>query len=92
MIIASVSENKEIEKRIAITLETAKKYITLGFEVILSKNYGSHLGISDKQYAELGVKIEEGDYIWYDRHAGNNLEIDNTIFKVIEERDVIIVL
>ena len=36
--------------------------------------------------------IEEGDYIWYDRHAGNNLEIDNTIFKVIEERDVIIVL
>ena len=36
--------------------------------------------------------IEEGDCIWYDRHAGNNLEIDNTIFKVIEERDVIIVL
>ena len=36
--------------------------------------------------------IEESDYIWYDRHAGNNLEIDNTIFKVIEERDVIIVL
>ena len=36
--------------------------------------------------------IEESDNIWYDRHAGNNLEIDNHIFKVIEERDVIIVL
>lgn len=36
--------------------------------------------------------IEESDSIWYDRHAGHNLEIDNNIFKVIEERDVIIVL
>jgi len=36
--------------------------------------------------------IDEKDTIWYDRHAGNNLEIDDTIFKVIEERDVIIVL
>jgi co-chaperonin GroES (HSP10) len=36
--------------------------------------------------------IEESDFIWYDRHAGHNLEIDNNIFKVIEERDVIIVL
>ena len=36
--------------------------------------------------------IEEKDLIWYDRHAGHNLEIDNNIFKVIEERDVIIVL
>ncbi len=61
MIIASVTENKEIEKRIAITLESAKKYIALGFEVILSKNYGSHLGISDNEYIELGVKIGDDD-------------------------------
>ncbi len=61
MIIASISENKEIEKRIAITLESAKKYIDLGFEVILSKNYGIHLGISDNQYKELGVKIGNDD-------------------------------
>ena len=31
----------KIEKRIAITPEIAKKYISLGFEVSLSENYGS---------------------------------------------------
>ena len=55
MIIASVSENKKIERRIAITPEIAKKYISLGFEIILSENYGSHLGIKDEEYKELGV-------------------------------------
>ena len=50
MIIASVLENKEIEKRIAITPEIAKKYISLGFDVFLSQNYGHHLGINDAEY------------------------------------------
>ena len=39
MKIASVSENLNIEKRIAITPEIAKKYISNGFEVLLPKNY-----------------------------------------------------
>ena len=57
MIIASVLENKEIEKRIAITPEIAKKYVSLGFEVIISKNYGNHLGINDAEYESIGVKV-----------------------------------
>ena len=57
MRIGSISENIKIEKRIAITPEIVKKYTLLGFEVCLSENYGSHLGIKDKQYIELGVKI-----------------------------------
>jgi len=57
MNIASILENKEIEKRIAITPESVKKYISLGFEVSLSENYGSHLGIKDEEYKELGVTI-----------------------------------
>ena len=55
MKIASILENQKIEKRIAITPEIAKKYISLGFEVLLSENYGSHLGIKDEEYKELGV-------------------------------------
>ena len=55
MKIASILENQKIEKRIAITPEIAKKYISLGFEVSLSENYGSHLGIKDEEYKELGV-------------------------------------
>ena len=57
MIIGSVLENQEIEKRIAITPEIVKKYISVGLEILLVKNYGSHLGISDKEYQKLGVKI-----------------------------------
>ena len=61
MRIASVSENKKIEKRIAITPEIAKKYIALGFEVSLSENYGEHLGFKDHDYKELGVSISNND-------------------------------
>ena len=57
MKIVSISENKKIEKRIAITPDIAKKYITLGFEVLLSENYGEHLGFKDHEYKELGVKV-----------------------------------
>ena len=39
MRIASVSENLDLEKRIAITPEIAKKYLSLGIEVSLCKNY-----------------------------------------------------
>ncbi len=61
MIIGSVSENKELEKRISITPETAKKYINLGFEIQLSENYGKHLGFEEKEYNELGVKFISDD-------------------------------
>tara|TARA_B100000401_G_scaffold104623_1_gene67790 strand:- start:84 stop:1172 length:1089 start_codon:yes stop_codon:yes gene_type:complete len=57
MIIASISENKDLEKRISITPEISKKYINLGFEVHLIENYGSHLGFKDEEYKELGVKF-----------------------------------
>ncbi|MDG2081694.1 MAG: hypothetical protein P8J47_07880, partial [Bacteroidales bacterium] len=53
MRIVSVSEDQKIEKRIAITPEIAKKYVTLGFEVSLPENYGEHLGFTDDKYKEL---------------------------------------
>ena len=61
MRIASIFENQKIEKRISITPEIAKKYISLGFEVSLSENYGSHLGIKDQEYKELGVSISKDE-------------------------------
>ena len=61
MRIGSISENHKIEKRIAITPEIVKKYISLGFEVCLSEDYASHLGISNEQYLELGAKIIKED-------------------------------
>ena len=55
--LASISENKDKEKRIALTPEIAKKYISLGFHLSLPGNYGSHLGFSDEEYKSLGVNL-----------------------------------
>ena len=49
MRIGSTLENQNIEKRIAITPEIVKKYNSLGLEVCLIENYGSHLGIKDQE-------------------------------------------
>ena len=61
MIIGSISENKDLEKRVSITPEIAKKYINLGFEINLSENYGKHLGFEEKEYTDLGVKFINDD-------------------------------
>ena len=61
MKIGSVLEDIKIEKRIAITPEVAKKYLSLGFEVLLPKQYGNHLGFSDTEYSSIGVKISESE-------------------------------
>ena len=61
MKIGSVLENQNLEKRIAITPELVKKYISIGFEVNLIENYGSHLGIKDNQFKDMGVKISKDE-------------------------------
>ena len=40
MIIGSISENKSLDQRIAITPDVAKKYKSLGLEIFLTKGYG----------------------------------------------------
>ena len=57
MNLASIFENRDKEKRIAITPEIAKKYIDLGFNLSLSNSYGSNLGFSDDEYKNLGVNF-----------------------------------
>ena len=57
MNIASLSENKKIEKRLAITPEITKKYLDLGFNLFLPNNYGNHLGFDDNDYKSLGVNF-----------------------------------
>ncbi len=61
MRISSISENQNIEKRISITPEISKKYISLGMKVNLKENYGKHLGFEDKDYKENGVEFYKTD-------------------------------
>ena len=85
MIIGSISENKEIEKRISITPDLVKKYISNGFEVLIEKNFGSHIGISDDKFIEQGCKVEKKENILnqsdiilqLDLPEENNLEFFN---------------
>ena len=57
MRIISVSEDKKIEKRIAVTPDVAKKYVNLGFELSLPENYGAHLGFDDNSFKNAGARI-----------------------------------
>ena len=61
MKIVSLSENLNIEKRVAITPDIAKKYNSLGFEVTLPKDYGLHLGFDNDQYKSQGANIIESE-------------------------------
>ena len=57
MILGSISEDKNQESRVALTPEIIKKYISLGLEVNLIKNYATHMGISDELYKSEGAKF-----------------------------------
>ena len=61
MKIVSLKEDKNIEKRISITPEIAKKYINLGFNVSLPENYGDHLGFTDQDYINSGANVSNDE-------------------------------
>ena len=57
MKIGSIKEDIAYEKRVSITPDSAKNLIELGLEICIEKNYATHLGIEDKDFENLGVKI-----------------------------------
>ena len=61
MIVGSISEDKNLEKRVAITPDIIKKYKSLGLNINLVENYAVHLGISDKEYEVEGANILSSD-------------------------------
>ena len=92
MKIGSLSEDKDLEKRISITPEIAKKYIGLGLEVYLDLNYGSHLGFDDSQYKDIGVKVlaDQNDIISNtDLLVQLNLLNDDKLSKIKENQTLI---
>ena len=61
MRIVSISEDKNLERRVAITPDIAKKYLSAGFEITISENYGDHLGFRDDEYKDIGVKVSNNN-------------------------------
>ena len=92
MKIGSLSEDKDLEKRISSTPEIAKKYIGLGLEVYLDLNYGSHLGFDDSKYKDIGVKVlaDQNDIISNtDLLVQLNLLNDDKLSKIKENQTLI---
>ena len=48
-----------VEKRISITPDFLKKYISSGLQVSIEKSMGEHLGFLDENFKELGAEIVE---------------------------------
>ena len=91
MIIGSISENKEIEKRISITPEIAKKYISNGFEVIIENNFGLHLGYSDNEFKKEGCKLEFKEDILKKADIILQLNLpDEKFFETLKENSLLI--
>ncbi len=63
MKIGSIIEDKNKEKRISITPEISKKYISSGFEVIIEKGIADHIGITDDKFIKEGCKIESRESV-----------------------------
>ena len=59
MIIGSTKEDLTLEKRVAITPETAKNIIDLGLKVTIEKNYAEHLGFKDQEFQNVGAEIKK---------------------------------
>jgi len=51
----------EFETRVSLTLETAKKFLDKGLNISIEKSFAEHLGISDKEFEDLGVKTLNRD-------------------------------
>ena len=63
MIIGSITEDLNFEKRVAVTPDIIKKYKSLGLEVYINKDYASHLGIKDQEYEIEGARIKSAEEV-----------------------------
>ena len=64
MILGSVIDSDINEKRIAVSLDTVKKYISSGFAVQLEKDFGKNSNITDSELQKLGAKISTKEEIY----------------------------
>ena len=84
----AVGRNLIIEKIEEITTQTDGG-------LFLSKTDRTDIRYIEAVVVSVGEEVEglkEEDKIFYDRHAGHQIEIDNSIYHVIKAQDVVVVL
>lgn len=58
-ILSEVNNNSEKEQRVALTPDSAKKFVKLGLEVIIEKGAGAGAFFSDEDYVRAGAKVAD---------------------------------
>jgi NAD(P) transhydrogenase subunit alpha len=51
----------EFETRVSLTLESSKKFLDKGLNISIEKSFAEHLGSSDKEFEDIGVKTLNRD-------------------------------
>ena len=69
----------EFETRVSLTLESAKKFLDKGLDVSIEKSFAEHLGSSEKDFEDLGVKVSSRD------EGLSNAEIICSVRNISEE-------
>tara|TARA_B100000902_G_C27016515_1_gene767472 strand:- start:508 stop:768 length:261 start_codon:yes stop_codon:yes gene_type:complete len=85
---------KAVGKYIVIKEKTDKTQKTEG-GLLLSDKQREDIRYQEAEVLVVGDSVEalkKGDKIYYDRHAGFNIEIDKKIWKIIKEQDIVIVV
>ena len=54
----------ESETRVSLTLESAKKFLDKGLNISIEKSFAEHLGSSNKEFEDLGVKTLNRDEVF----------------------------
>ena len=63
--------------------------------LLLTKNDRNDIRYIEAEIISIGeevVGLKEKDKIFYDRHAGHQIEIEKSIYHVIKAQDVVVVL
>ena len=63
--------------------------------LILSDAHKDDIRYREAKVSRIGNLVEgitEGDTVYYDRHAGFDMEVKGVVYKVIKEFDVVVVL
>jgi|TARA_R110000803_G_scaffold57457_1_gene115364 co-chaperonin GroES (HSP10) len=85
---------KAVGKYMLIEPVKEKEVSTKG-GLILGESHREDIRYREAKVKTIGTLVEgvvDGDTVYYDRHAGFDMEIDKVIYKVIKEFDVVVVL
>jgi chaperonin GroES len=63
--------------------------------LLLAENQREDIRYTEATIISIGEQVEgleEGDSIYFDRHAGHKIEVDKQTYHVIKAQDVVVVL